>query len=60
MTMNEKTFDENIDRIEKSIFEKDREITRLMAANLELELKVQNLQYFISAITRRPYGHSNL
>jgi hypothetical protein len=55
MTMNEKTFDENINRIEKAIFEKDREITRLMAANLELQLKVQNLTYFISTITtRRP------
>jgi len=49
-------FYENIDFINKAMDEKDAEIRRLMAENLELKLKIQNLQYFISTITRRNAG----
>lgn len=59
--MSENTFNDNIDRIERAIDEKDAEIRRLKAENLELKLKVQNLEYFISTITtRRPIEKHSL
>jgi len=51
--MGSKEFYDNLDFISKAMDEKDAEIRRLMAENLELKLKNQNLEYFISTITQR-------